>query len=64
MLLRNLDQKNGHCNGVKYVILNMLRDHVLDQWFKSWGKVVYSKNNFDIKFRTIAIHHEKKTSFQ
>ena len=30
MLLRNLDQKNGHCNGVKYVILNMLHDHVLE----------------------------------
>ena len=29
MLLRNLDQKNGHCNGVKYVILNMA-DHVIE----------------------------------
>ena len=28
MLLRNLDQKNGHCNGVKYVIQNM-QDHVI-----------------------------------
>ena len=28
MLLRNLDPKNGHCNGVKYVIQNM-QDHVI-----------------------------------
>ena len=30
MLLRNLDQKNGHCNGVKYVVVNMHYDHVLE----------------------------------
>ena len=29
MLLRNLDAKNGHCNGVKYVVVNML-DHVIE----------------------------------
>ena len=29
MLLRNLDQKNGHCNGVKYVIRNMAQ-HVIE----------------------------------
>ena len=29
MLLRNLDQKNGHCNGVKYVI-TYLAEHVLE----------------------------------
>ena len=29
MLLRNLDPKNGHCNGVKYVIRNMDR-HVIE----------------------------------
>jgi ATP-dependent DNA helicase PIF1 len=29
MLLRNLDQKNGHCNGVKYVIRNM-SNHVIE----------------------------------
>ena len=28
MLLRNLDPKNGHCNGVKYTIQNM-QDHVI-----------------------------------
>ena len=30
MLLRNLDQINGHCNGVKYVVVNMHHDHVLE----------------------------------
>ena len=29
MLLRNLDQKNGHCNGVKYVVRYMA-DHVTE----------------------------------
>ena len=29
MLLRNIDPKNGHCNGVKYIINNML-DHVIE----------------------------------
>ena len=29
MLLRNLDPENGHCNGVKYVINNLL-DRVLE----------------------------------
>ena len=29
MLLRNLDPKNGHCNGVKYIINNLL-DHVIE----------------------------------
>ena len=29
MLLRNLDQKQGHCNGVKYVIINMA-EHVIE----------------------------------
>ena len=28
MLLRNLDPKNGHCNGVKYTIQNM-QDHII-----------------------------------
>ena len=29
MLLRNLDAKNGHCNGVKYVVMNTM-DHVIE----------------------------------
>ena len=29
MLLRNIDQKAGHCNGVKYVVVN-IRPHVLE----------------------------------
>ena len=29
MLLRNIDQKSGHCNGVKYVVVN-IRPHVLE----------------------------------
>ena len=29
MLLRNIDQKGGHCNGVKYIVVN-IRPHVLE----------------------------------
>jgi ATP-dependent DNA helicase PIF1 len=29
MLLRNLDPKNGHCNGVKYVV-TFIADHVIE----------------------------------
>ena len=29
ILLRNMDPKNGHCNGVKYIVQN-IRPHVLE----------------------------------
>ena len=64
MLLRNLDPKNGHCNGVKYVV-TFMADHVIEvisiSGTNTGKKTIHSKNITNIVLCNFTILNETKT---